>query len=166
MAVKTQHQRHNGETTAARPELQLEHLQVRHLMSTTPVTISPEASVREAERLMQRTQANPLVVVRDGQLMGLLTDLDVQTVLPSPATSFSKGELLYLLEKLAVRQAMTSDVVTVTPDCSVSEAVRLMLAHRIGALPVLEARQVVGILHQRDILQALFGTQVDEQAAA
>ncbi len=89
----------------------------------------------------------------------------MQTVLPSPATSLSKWELLYLLDKLTVREAMTSDVVTVAPNNPVSEAVRLMLAHRIGALPVVEVHQVVGILTQSDILQAVFRAQVGKPVA-
>ena len=149
-----------------RPDVRGEGLQVRHLMTTTPVTISPDTPVREAERLMQQERVNHLLVVADGPLVGLVADHDVHTVLPSPATSLSKWELLYLLATLPVREAMTSDVVTVAPDNPVSEAVRLMLAHRIGALPVVEAHQVVGILTQSDILQAVFRAQVGTPVAA
>ncbi len=149
-----------------RPDVRGEGLQVRHLMTTTPVTITPDTPVREAERLMQQERVHHLLVVADGHLVGLLADHDVQTVLPSPATSLSKWELLYLLDTLPVREAMTSDVVTVAPDDPVSEAVRLMLAHRIGALPVIEVHQVVGILTQSDMLQAVFRTQVGKPVAA
>ncbi len=149
-----------------RPDVRGEGLQVRHLMTTTPVTSSPDTTVREAERLMPQERVHHLLVVADGQLVGLLADHDVQTVLPSPATSLSKWELLYLLDKLTVREAMTSDVVTVAPDYPVSEAVRLMLAHRIGALPVVEVQQVVGIFTRSNILQAVYRTQVGKPVAA
>jgi len=148
------------------PDVLINGVQVRHLMSTTPVTISPDTPVREAQRLMQQEQMNHLLVVKEGALLGILAERDVLAVLPSPATSLSKGEVLYLLDKLTVRQVMTTDLVTVTPDCPVSDAVRLMLAHRIGALPVVEAHQVVGILTQRDVLQAIIKAQVVTPVAA
>ena len=166
MAVELTQPISDSDISSPRPDVRVEGLQVRHLMTTTPVTSSPDTPVREAERLMQQERVNHLLVVADGQLVGLLADHDVQTVLPSPATSLSKWELLYLLDKLTVREAMTSDVVTVAPDKPVSEAVRLMLAHRIGALPVVEAHQVVGILTQSDMLQAVFRTQVGKPVAA
>ncbi len=75
--------------SSPRPDVRGEGLQVRHLMTTTPVTISPDTPVREAERLMQQERVHHLLVVADGHLVGLLADHDVQTVLPSPATSLS-----------------------------------------------------------------------------
>jgi len=49
---------------------------------------------------------------------------------------------------------MTKEVVTVTPDQSIPEAARLLLEHKIGALPVLEVDRLVGILTETDILKA------------
>lgn len=166
MAVELTQPISDFDISSPRPDVRVEGLQVRHLMTTTPVTSSPDTTVREAERLMLQERVHHLLVVADGQLVGLLADHDVQTVLPSPATSLSKWELLYLLDKLTVREAMTSDVVTVAPDKPVSEALRLMLAHRIGALPVVEVQQVVGILTRSNILQAVYRTQVGKPVAA
>lgn len=66
----------------------------------------------------------------------------------------SAWELNYLLTKLTVSAVMTRCVVAVPPTCPIAEAVALMLRHTIGALPVLEQRQVVGILTRTDILRA------------
>ena len=65
-----------------------------------------------------------------------------------------------------VHDVMTRFVITVTPDCPVTEATGLMLGHKIGALPVVEARRVVGILTQSDVLRALLQAQVALPVAA
>lgn len=166
MATKTNALLNPSHTSSAVSDV-LEHdVHVRHLMHAAPVTISPDATVPEAQRLMQHQRVQHLLVVQDGHLLGILAERDLLAVLPSPATSLSKWEVLYLLDKLTVRQVMTTEVVTVTPESTVSDAVRLMLAHRISALPVVEARQVVGILTQRDMLQALIVAQDGTPVAA
>jgi len=63
-------------------------------------------------------------------------------------------ELHYLLEKVKVRDIMTANVVTVTPETPIEEAARLMLQHRIGSLPVLRRTELVGIITETDILHA------------
>ena len=143
----------------------VESLQVSRLMTATPITVNPDTPLHHAQTLMQQHRLAYLPVVNNGQLVGVLTDRDVQTYSPSPATSLSKWELNYLLDKLTVHDVMTSDVVTVTPDSTVAEAIRLMLTHRLGALPVVEAQQLVGILSQADILQAFLEIPTTEPLA-
>lgn len=129
---------------------------VRDLMVSHPVTIAPQTVVAEARTLMQQRHIRHLPVLADGRLVGLISDRDIRLVLPSPATSLSVWELNYLLDKLTVGEVMTHFVVAVTPTCPVPKAVDLMLRHKIGALPVLEHRQVVGILTRTDILRAFY----------
>ena len=143
----------------------VESSQVSHMMAATPITVSPDTSLHHAQTLMQQHHLAYLPVVKDGKLVGMLDERDVQTYVPSPATSLSKWELLYLLDKLAVREVMIAEAVTVTPETTVSEAIRLMLTHRIGALPVVEAGQLVGLLSQSDILQAFLECQPVESLA-
>jgi acetoin utilization protein AcuB len=115
---------------------------------------------------MQRHDVTHLPVLAKGRLVGLLSERDIQTVLPSPATSLSKWELHYLLDKLTVRHAMTADIMTVPPTTSLSEAVRLMMMHRIGALPVVENHRMVGLLTQDDILRIFLVDQAQPSFAA
>jgi acetoin utilization protein AcuB len=127
--------------------------QVQHYMESQPVTVSPDTRVHEAQAQMRRYDATHLPVIVEGRLVGLLSERDIQTVSPSPATSLSKWELNYLIDKLTVSEAMTVDVITVAPTTPLSEAVRLMIIHRIGALPVMEANRLVGLLTRDDILR-------------
>ena len=133
---------------------QRQPLRVGDIMSVSPVTITPSTSVHEAQTLMQQRKIRHLPVLQDGRLVGMLSDRDIRLVLPSPATSLTVWEIRHLLDKLTVGEVMTYFVMTTAPDCPVTEAVGRMLGHKVGALPVVEDRQVVGILTRTDILRA------------
>ena len=129
-------------------------LRVREGMSVAPVTIPPSRSVQEAHTLMQQRKIRHLPVLQDGCLVGIVSDRDIRLVLPSPATSLAVWELRHLLEKLTVGEMMTGFVMTTPPERLMTEAVGRMLGHRVGALPVVEDRRVVGILTRTDVLRA------------
>ena len=134
-------------------------LRVWELMTETPVTVTPDTSVDKARSLMHQRQIRHLLVLAQGRLVGMITDRDVRTVLPSPATSLSVWEINCLLDKLTVGEVMTRFVMTVAPDTPVTEAVGRMLGHTIGALPVVEHQQVVGILTRTNVLRAFLRAQ-------
>ena len=96
-----------------------------------------------------------LVVVDDARVVGIVTDRDVRLNLPSPATSLSVWELNYLLHKLTVGGVMTTSVIVVNPDRPIAEAARIMLDHKIGALPVVEDGRLVGIITESDFVRAM-----------
>lgn len=129
-------------------------LRVRDVMSVSPVTIPPSLSVHEAHTLMQQRKVRHLPVLKDGCLVGIVSDRDIRLVLPSPATSLAVWELRHLLGKLTVGEMMTCFVMTTAPDRLMIEAVGRMLGQRVGALPVVEDRRVVGILTRTDVLRA------------
>lgn len=137
----------------------MKHMDVKDVMTPEPVTITPDTSVGEAQKLMQTRVIRHLPVVENGHLVGIFSDRDLRTVSPSPATSLSAWEMTYLLTKLTVRDVMTRAVMTVAPDRSLTDAVGLLLAYKIGALPVIEAQRVVGILTQTDVLRTLLKPQ-------
>lgn len=134
-------------------------MQVRELMKDTLITVSPETPVFEARQLMQKQQIRHLLVTEHGRLVGVCTDRDIRLNLPSPATSLSVWEVNYLLARLTIGQVMTKTVITVAPDRDAREAARLMLDHRIGALPVTENDKLIGILTETDLLRAFAATE-------
>jgi acetoin utilization protein AcuB len=129
-------------------------LRVGDIMSVSPVTITPSTSVQAAQALMQLRKIRHLPVLQDGHLVGMISDRDIRLVLPSPATSLTVWEIRHLLDQLMVGEVMTYFVMTTASDCPVTEAVGRMLGHKVGALPVVEDRQVVGILTRTDVLRA------------
>lgn len=138
---------------------------VRDWMTRNPVAIGPETSIYRAWKIMQDRHLHHLQVVAGGTLMGILSDRDLRLVLPSPATSLEGHELSYLLDRLLASEVMTREVVTTNPQRSVDEAARTLLRNRIGALPVVEHGELVGIFTTADAFQALLAT-ADVQALA
>jgi CBS domain-containing protein/nucleotide-binding universal stress UspA family protein len=130
-------------------------MQIKEWMTPAPLTVSPATPVAKAHDLMLYRRIRHLPVVDDGRLVGIITDRDIRTVLPSPATSFSVGEIRFLLDKLKVGEVMTRSVVTVAPHERLADAVRLMLDNKFGSLPVVDDGQLVGIVTDLDLLRAL-----------
>lgn len=134
---------------------------VRDRMSKHPVTIRPDASVPDALKVMQGSKVRQLPVVTDkGELVGIVSLVDLFRVSPSPATSLSVWEVDYLLEKITIEQIMTREVITVTEDTAVEEAGRIMADNKISGLPVMRGDELVGMFtesHVFNILLELFG---------
>jgi len=134
-------------------------MRVKEWMSASPTTAGPKTSVSEAREVMRRKVIRHLLVTEGERLVGIVTDRDIRLNLPSPATSLSVWEINYLLTKLTVGDVMTKAVITVEPERPIEEAARLMLEHRIGALPVVEDGRLGGILTETDLLRAFVYSQ-------
>jgi acetoin utilization protein AcuB len=130
-------------------------MRVCEWMTEPVISIKPEDSLQDAEALMRQYRIRHLPVVQRGALVGIVSDRDIQSALPSPATALSVGEIRFYLASLHVVHVMTRQVVTVTPHTFLAEAVRLLCQRRLGALPVLDQGAVVGILTTTDLMKSL-----------
>jgi acetoin utilization protein AcuB len=128
---------------------------IRELMSGGLITVRRETPVLEARDLMVKERIRHLLVTdAGGALLGIVTDRDIRLNLPSQATSLSVWEINHLLTKLTVGEVMTRSLITVGPDRPARDGARLMLNHKIGALPVLDDGHLVGIVTETDIVRA------------
>ena len=130
---------------------------VRDLMTPSPITVSSETPMFDARQLMQAQRIRHLLVTDGDELLGIVTDRDIRLNWPSQATSLSVWELNYLLARVTVGEIMNSAVIRIGPYRNSREAARLMLDHRIGALPVTEDGKVIGIVTETDLLRAIAG---------
>ncbi len=130
-------------------------MQVVERMKTKLVVASPTDSVAAAWRLLRQHQIRHLPVVEEGKLVGIVTDRDIRLVFPSALTSGRREQDPHdALEKVAVREIMTGQVVTVAPEAPIANVARLLLERRIGGLPVVQGSRLVGIITKTDILAA------------
>jgi acetoin utilization protein AcuB len=128
---------------------------MREMIQKNPVTIGPEATFFEALKMIRDKGIRHLPVVDNkNKLVGIVTDRDIREAAPSDATSLSVGEINYLLGKLQVSSFMTpqKELVTISPDALVEEAVELMHDKKIGCLPVVEDGKLYGIFTETDAL--------------
>ena len=129
-------------------------MNVRDLMTTNPITVGPETPVLDARQLMIDKRFRHVLIADGPKLLGIVTDRDIRLNLPSPATSLSVWEINYLLARLTVASVMTKSLVTVSPRQDTRAAALLMLDHKIGALPVVDGGELVGIITETDLLRA------------
>jgi len=122
-------------------------------MSHPVITIRPDMPIVEALNLMKREHIRRTPVVKDGKLVGIVSDKDLLNASPSPATSLSVWEMNYLLSKIKVKNVMTTDVLTVTEDTPIEEAARIMADNKIGGLPVIRSGKIVGIITETDLFK-------------
>ncbi|MBN2502326.1 MAG: CBS domain-containing protein [Anaerolineales bacterium] len=124
-------------------------------MTPDPLVVYRHTTVPEAYQLMDEYKIRRLPVMDADDLIGIVTLGDLRAAKASTASSLSTYELEYFLSQQMVEDSMTADPITVKADVEISNAAQLMLAHKIGGLPVMDAGRLVGIITESDIFRAL-----------
>ncbi len=124
-------------------------------MTKTVVTIHPEDYLVDVRKSMQDLGVRHLPVLDGGKLVGIISLNTIRDAAPSKATDLSIHEIHYLLSKMKVREVMKKDVVTCGPDDHVEDIAKIMQSKRIGAIPVVDKGQLVGILTNDDMFRIL-----------
>lgn len=127
---------------------------VRNRMTANPYSIAYNAPISEVIELMREKNLKRVPVVNGEKVVGILTHGDIQKVSPTKATTLSIYELNYLLSKTKVSDAMTKNVITISPDALLEEAAVLMRENRISTLAVVKDNKLVGIITESDIFDA------------
>lgn len=122
-------------------------------MSKPVITITPDLPIADALNLMKKEHIRRAPVVKDGKLIGIVSDKDLLNASPSPVTTLSIWEMNYLLSKVTVSEVMSKNVMTVTEDTPIEQAARIMADNKIGGLPVLRDGHVVGIITETDLFK-------------
>jgi CBS-domain-containing membrane protein len=133
--------------------------QVRDWMTFKPVTVDVDAGALEAlDRMVEQDVRHLPVVDADDGLIGVLSIDDLRAAFPFDVSWNRRVDPADRDPAIAIRvsDAMTWAPFTVHPETALDHAVRLLAEHRIGCLPVVDARyRLVGILSETDALRAL-----------
>lgn len=131
---------------------------VEKSMTRQVVTIDRETSVLEAkERMAQHGIRHLPVVDAENILIGIVTDRDVRTALPSPlyAEDTDINKARERAARLKVKDIMTQNLVTISPSNTLEDALLLMQKVPVGAFPVVDRQgKLLGILSIRDLMRA------------
>jgi len=121
-----------------------------HDKSKQVVSLSADASVLDAIRVMAEQRIGSVLIMKDGQLQGIVTERDYarKVIL----LGRSSGDT-------AIADIMSSPVLTVKPTDTVTFCMTLMTEHKIRQLPVLEGEQVVGLISIGDLVKAVIEQQ-------
>lgn len=122
-------------------------------MSRPVITVTADSPIMEAFDLLKRDNIRRAPVIKDGKLVGIISDHDLLNASPSQATTLSVYELPYLLGKIKIQDVMSTQVISVTEDTPIEEAARIMADNKIGGLPVLRDGQIVGMITETDLFK-------------
>jgi acetoin utilization protein AcuB len=125
-------------------------MRVRDVMTTNVVTIPSNTPLADARRIMDAHGFKRLPVVDKGKLMGVVSRDTLEKAGPSKLTTFSMHEISYLLSKVTVREVMKRDLVTLSPEATVEEAVAMAQNRKVGSLLVVEDGKLIGIATTND----------------
>lgn len=130
-------------------------MNVGRRMSHPVFTVQPETPITKAHELMARENIHRAPVVKNGKLVGIVTENDIQKAYPSSATSLAVWEVASLIENIKVKDIMIKDVKTVQESTSIEEAARVMVDNKISALPVMRGAELVGIITETDLFRIM-----------
>ena len=138
--------------------MSLDNLLVENIMSTDVFTLERNDKLSIADDVMSQKRIRHLPVLdADGALCGILSQRDLFRGALLRSLGYGQRAEQKLLDSLAVKDAMRDEVVTISPKATLGEAANLMLSHKIGCLPVVEAERVVGLISEADFVKQFAG---------
>ena len=148
----------------------------KDIMCTDLISLTPEMDIIQAAQILLDNHINGAPVVNsEGLLVGILCQSDLitqQKKLPIPTVfTFLDGVIQLASTKqiekqvskitaLTVSEAMTSDPITVRPDTELETVAGLMVDNCFHTLPVLDGRDLVGVVGKEDVLRTLLSSSV------
>jgi len=115
-------------------------------------SVEPTATVYEAIAMMAEKSVGALLVVSDGKLVGIISERDYARKVVLQRRSSSDT---------LVHEIMTGSVITVTPDHSVENCMKMITEHRVRHLPVLVGNKLLGVISIGDLVNAIITEQAE-----
>ena len=135
--------------------------QVADWMTRDPICVSPSTSVAEAYAIMRENEIRRLLVVQEGELVGIVTLSDLQRNLPGPLEMLDPETRLMRLNR-RVQEVMTYDPGTIDPEDTIQECAERMLDFQVSGLPVIQGGRPVGIITESDIFRLVVESWSEE----
>lgn len=136
-------------------------LRVVDVMTREPLTVTATETIGEADDLMSQNKILQLPVVKGKELVGIITDRDIRSFLSGSLLASPDQREMAL--KTRIREIMTSEPITVSPDDDLEEAVELLIEEKVGGIPVVdEAEGMVGIVTYVDVLRCFLNRLQEE----
>ena len=129
---------------------------VKNWMSKDVITVDVNDSMQYAARLMKKNNIRGLPVIKNGKMVGVVTDRDLKRASASDASTLDIHELLFLISEIKVKDIMTKNSITVPLDYTIEEAAEVLLDNKLTGAPVVDNEgELVGVITQTDIFRVL-----------
>jgi acetoin utilization protein AcuB len=126
-------------------------LRVRDAMTRDVVTLEPEASVGQALGICRERNIRHIPIVREGRLVGIVSDRDLRDVSPPRGSADQENTLGWA----RVGDIMTREVATAHPLDTIEHAAQRIYEQKIGCLPVVDDGELAGIITSSDMMRTL-----------
>ena len=136
-------------------------LRVVDVMTREPFTVTAMDAIGEADDLMSQNKIRQLPVVKGKELVGIITDRDIRSFLSGSLLASPDQREVAL--KTRIREIMTSEPITVSPDDDLEEVVEILIEEKVGGIPVVdETEGLVGIVTYVDVLRCFLNRLQEE----
>jgi acetoin utilization protein AcuB len=131
-------------------------MKIAELMKTKLDTVRDSDTLGAAIKTLREGGIKHLPVLNStGRLVGIVTDRDLKRANASNVGTLEIHDLLYLLDKVKVREVMTRNPLVARPDAGVGAAARIMVERGIGCLPIVQDKKLLGMITTTDLLKRL-----------
>jgi acetoin utilization protein AcuB len=128
------------------------NIRVADWMTETVLAVETFDSIGIARQVMAKHRINQLPVLDNEALVGIVTDRDLRDAYPTSMMIDRGEEIDRFADSVTVEEVMTHNIFTVGPETPLKQAVSLLRRHRIGSLPVVQNKKLVGIITRSDVL--------------
>jgi CBS domain-containing protein len=115
---------------------------IKEVMTRDVRACEPNAPVAEAAKMMAQEDVGPVPIIEDGRLVGIVTDRDIVVRVVAEGRDPNAT---------TVNEIASTNLVTVSPDDDLDEALKMLAENQVRRLPVVEGERLVGIVAQADI---------------
>jgi len=119
---------------------------VEEIMVKKPFTVKADDSLDTAQNLMVKNSVRHLPVVDGKELVGIITESDIRS------SFLEKPETALKPKNMKVRDHMTRECLTVSPETNIEDAALVIYKNKVGSLPVIADNKLVGIITTMDLL--------------
>jgi CBS domain-containing protein len=135
---------------------------VRVWMSAPPVVAHDTMTLPQARQILAELNIRRLPVVdANDELVGIVTEGDINRISDSPESDLAEYNLYYRVKDLPLREFMRRPVLTVAPDTRLREAAQIMIVNHIHGVPVVIGKRVVGVVTVSDLLRWMVDSEED-----
>ncbi len=126
---------------------------VENIMSTDVFTLGRNDKLSVADDLMKQRRIRHIPVLNsDGELCGILSQRDLFRGILLRSLGYGSRVEQTMLDSLSIKDAMHDEVFTTSPESTLSDAADLMLSNKIGCLPVVDGKRLVGMISEADFV--------------
>jgi CBS domain-containing protein len=136
-------------------------MKLADVMTSNPLSVEPNDTIREAEEILNEHEIRQLPVVQGTELVGIITDRDIRSFLSGRI--FGTPEERERAMNTKIGSVMTDKPISLSPEDELRDAVELLIEEKVGSIPVVDEEEgLVGIVTYVDVLRCFLDRLEEE----